>query len=190
MRIPYLRTTKQFIGILRVKRKLRKEKWDFTEQCWNMLFIQWQDWEQNYLPIDVKGKTILDIGAGEGETAYFYLQNNAKNVVCIEPKPDAFSMLIKNTLNHQQQIEALNEPFKKTHLKIPHDLMKMDIEGYEEKLLTTTPPKPSIIEVHGLQLRDKFARKGYIIKYPNNQPANQYQSGDLCYAYWKHSRAT
>jgi tRNA G37 N-methylase Trm5 len=173
----------------KLKNKLKKEKWDFTEQYFSLLFREWQNWEQNYLPINVEEKTILDIGAGEGETAYFYLQNNAKKVVCIEANPDAFSMLVKNALNHQQ-IEALNEPFKKAHLKIPHDLMKMDIEGYEDKLLTTTPPKPSIIEVHGLQLRDKFAQKGYIIIYQNNQPTCQYQASDICYAYWKNATAT
>jgi SAM-dependent methyltransferase len=40
-------------------------------------------WHRAYLPI--RG-TVLDIGAGNGETAFFYLKHGANHVICIEPE--------------------------------------------------------------------------------------------------------
>ncbi len=61
--------------------------------------------------------------------------------------------------------------------------MQMDIEGYEEALLGVELSVPAVIEVHGLQLRDKFLKKGYRISYSNFDV----ERGFACcsYAFWK-----
>jgi len=59
--------------------------------------------------------------------------------------------------------------------------MKMDVEGYEEALLDVELTRPAVIEVHGLQLRDKFQQKGYRIAY-NEITAKKYEC--ICFAYW------
>jgi hypothetical protein len=52
------------------------------EQHRYVLERELDDWHRNYLPI---GRVVLDIGAGNGETAQFYLNHGAEHVICIEP---------------------------------------------------------------------------------------------------------
>lgn len=104
-------------------------------------------WEKYYLPINVKDKTILDVGAGSGETSLFYLHHGAKHIIAIEADSEAFKLLKQNVPN--DKVTAINEPFKLDHLSIPHDLMKMDIEGAEQLLLSFNGQlKNSVIEAH------------------------------------------
>jgi SAM-dependent methyltransferase len=127
-----------------------------------MIARETADWLQNYLPVNVKGLTVLDVGAGEGETAKFYIEYGAKIVVCIEPNKNAFRNL-KNNAEKHKEIKAINKSFSLSDLSINHDFLKVDIEGYEEQLLNTELERPALIELHGLQLRDKFRQKGYRI---------------------------
>ena len=53
-----------------------------------------EQWHRVYLPI--KGGTMLDIGAGCGETARFYLLHGAQRVLAIEGDPVAYAKLCKN----------------------------------------------------------------------------------------------
>ena len=92
-------------------------------------------WEYQYLPVDVKGKVILDIGAGEGESAVLYLSHGAEKVTAIEPNPVAFKVLEENVKANDLPIVAINEKFDLKHLQIDHDFLKMDIEGHEVSLL-------------------------------------------------------
>lgn len=141
-----------------------------------MFASQYDDWVKHYLPLSLKGKTVLDVGAGEGETAKFYLEHGVRKVICIEPDTQSFRLLQVNAANWP--IECCNKKFDISDLNRSFDFMKMDIEGYEEELLNAEFDKPCVIEVHGLQLRDKFENAGYITTYGSQKAA-----GCICYAY-------
>src|SRR6059036_536600 len=54
-------------------------------------------WHQWYLPPDgVEGKTVVDMGAGCGETAQFYLLHGAKHVIAIESETHFVDFLKHN----------------------------------------------------------------------------------------------
>jgi SAM-dependent methyltransferase len=82
-------------------------------------------WHRAYLP--VKG-TVLDIGAGCGETAFFYLNHGADRVICIECD--------------QTALEYLRENFQKdsrvTIIDARIDDIKIDIEGGEKDMVFET----------------------------------------------------
>jgi len=148
-------------------RTFNKKGWHFSEVRLGMYAGEYDDWEKYYLPISVTGLTVLDVGAGEGETALFFLEHGAKGVICIEPHYASYLRLRENAKD--KPIVCLNKRFSLKDLNLPFDFMKMDIEGYEEILLSAQFDKPCAVEVHGLQLRDKFARAGYsIIKTSDN----------------------
>ncbi len=89
-------------------------------------------WERLYLPaFSLKGKTVLDIGAGAGETAQFYLSHGAEMIIAVEPTRDAFECLKANAERNHWNAELHNEAFNLRHLNIEHDFMKMDCEGCE-----------------------------------------------------------
>jgi SAM-dependent methyltransferase len=143
------------------------------------MFIQeYPQWKRFYLPFSMRGLTVLDVGAGEGETARFFLENGAKKIVCIEPNHRAFEYLLGNA--RHRPMECFNKRFDLDDLVFRFfDFMKMDIEGYEEQLLGVQLEKPSVIEIHGLQLRDKFNGGGYMIKDVGHD-----DRCCTCYAYW------
>lgn len=121
-------------------------------------------WNRCYLPVDVKGRTVLDVGAGVGETAAFFLSRGAKEVVCVEPDRQAFGLLLRNRHVNNLDVIALNKKFDLGQLDIPHDFLKMDIEGAESELLLFEGKLgPSAIEIHsdelGKQLEMKFDLK-------------------------------
>lgn len=108
-----------------------------------MILNETVDWKRHYLPIDLTGKTVLDVGGGEGESARFFLQHGAKKVVSIEPEVIAYKYLKFNASNHSPKIQSINQPFCLEHLtEFNVDFLKMDIEGYEEALLGVKLPYP------------------------------------------------
>jgi hypothetical protein len=92
-------------------------------------------WEENYLPVSVKGKTVLDVGAGCGETSAFYIAHGASKVVAIEPDKRAYSLLLRNIKANSLNVVPIKKPFELSDLLIPHDLLKIDAEGAEVALL-------------------------------------------------------
>jgi hypothetical protein len=78
---------------------------------------------------NVRG-TVVDMGAGCGETAQYYLNHGAERVVCFENNPRALECLRQNFGNDPRVII----------LAIRVDHFKSDIEGAE---------KGSVIETHG-----------------------------------------
>jgi hypothetical protein len=179
MPLPFMRTVKAYFELQATTKQCRKTDWNFSEYRFSMIYRENADWIKHYTPINVKGLTVLDIGAGEGETAKFYIDRGAKKVVCIEPEKTAFRTL-KDNANRHPEITPINKFFSLSDLSISHDFLKVDIEGYEELLLNTKLEQPAVIEIHGLQLRDKFHQKGYRII---DRSANGFL--DTCYGLWK-----
>lgn len=181
VKLPLSRTIRQLIKNKEMEKFINSisKGWLFSDERKSMLIHEWEDWEKNYLPIDVKGKIVLDVGAGEGETALFYLYHGAKKVICIEANIKCLENLLHNS--EFFNIVPSIAKFDIDMLYYNFDFMKMDIEGYEEILLNVDLKKPSIIEVHGLQLRDKFINKGYNI---SDRIGNSILPYSTTYAFW------
>ena len=90
--------------------------------CRNLLEKELVEWHKWYLPQkSIEGKTVLDVGAGCGETAFFYLNHGAKHVICVEPPGEALQMLKKN----------FGGDSRVTVVESSVDMIKSDIEGAE-----------------------------------------------------------
>jgi len=136
----------------------------------NMLKGELGIWERFYLPVSVKGKTVLDVGGGCGETALFYFHWGASKVICIERDKDAARLARRNLANFRASV--LNEPFRPSHLDIPHDFMKMDIEGAESELLShDCKLKPCVIECHDRKTEEMLMER-FSLR-PIYQPSEQ-----------------
>ncbi len=91
--------------------------------CRRYLETELAQWHKWYLPSkSIVGKTVLDLGAGSGETAFFYLSHGAKHVIAVEPPGEALQMLRKN---------FGGDP-RVTIVESSVDLIKSDIEGSEQ----------------------------------------------------------
>lgn len=85
-------------------------------------------WHKWYIPPNgIKG-TVLDVGAGCGETANFYLAHGAERVICIESDPQALLYLY---VNYRRDPRILIIPDR-------IDRVKIDIEGSEEGMVYET----------------------------------------------------
>jgi hypothetical protein len=182
MQIPFSRTIIAYLEYEATTKQCRKTGWNFSENRLKMIFNETEDWIQYYKPIDVNGLTVLDIGAGEGETAKFYIEHGAKKVICVEPSRIAFGVLKDNAARHSE-IMPINKSFSLSDLSLSHDFLKIDIEGYEELLLNIRLEQPAVIELHGLQLRDKFQQKGFRII--DTSERGYGCNGCTSYAFWK-----
>jgi hypothetical protein len=185
LKLPFSRTFQNYFIEMQEKKQLAiaLSGWSFSNFRVGMIKTETSDWEKHYLPVDLRGKVVLDIGAGEGETAMFFLKHGASKVVCVESCPDAYTYLAVNQRNHPHRITAINSKFQISQLNIAHDFLKMDIEGYEEVLLGVKLVTPAAVEVHGLQLSDKFEAAGWRIKPMNEECEKGY--GCVKYAYWR-----
>ena len=90
-----------------------------------MLEVELELWHRAYLPV---GQTVLDLGAGCGETAQFYLNHGAGRVICIESDPGCYAKLCANFANDGRVIPIL------AHV----DSIKCDIEGGERDMILET----------------------------------------------------
>ena len=84
-------------------------------------------WHRIYLPIP-DNATVLDLGAGCGETALFYLKHGAQKVVAIESNRQCFENLVRN-FESSTQVVPLNETINQ---------IKCDIEGSENGMVVET----------------------------------------------------
>jgi hypothetical protein len=139
------------------------------------------EWRDFYLPVSVKNKTVLDVGANQGDSAKFFIDNGASKVIAIECCDKAFQYLAANAKLHPQ-IVPIHKRFDLSDLDREFDFLKVDIEGYEYVLLDRLLSTPAVLEVHGLPLIERFRNAGYKIKYPSESCQLGYSC--LCYAYW------
>lgn len=118
-------------------------------------------------PFDLKGKTVLDVGATNGEVAYWFIQvHHAAKVICIESDPQALELLNRNKA--LMNIDIIAEPFNIEHLqKQKYDFVKCDVEGSEMVLLEYVKEGGvlplCVIEAHTNWIKDQFLKAGFQI---------------------------
>lgn len=134
------------------------------------IFFHWLDvlanelpiWKKHYAPpFGMKDFTVLDAGAGCGETAWLFLGMGAKKVICIEPDPNRFNLILDNAAANRWNIEAINDYLRPEHVERPDiDFAKIDIEGGEWFIKDLKLP-PSVLETHNDQTREAFEQRGF-----------------------------
>lgn len=122
-----------------------------------LFFKETEEWEKEYIPPNgVQGKTILDVGAGCGETAYFYFMHGAKKVICIEPNLYNVEMIKHNAERFNWNIEIFPRRFILKDIDRDFDFAKIDCEGGESILLSRTSLPPLAMEIHSKSLAQAF----------------------------------
>jgi len=100
-----------------------------------------------YKLLNIKNKTVLDIGANIGDSTLYFALNGAKHVIALEPYPYSYNLAKKNiTLNHMQnKVTLLNEAIgaKETFIILDEnyrstgcDDIKMSKQGKKIKVTT------------------------------------------------------
>jgi len=106
-----------------------------------------EEWDEYYLHGFEEGMSVMDVGAGCGETAIFYLAHGARKVVAIESDQGAFKLLRKNT--EGLAVECIGGPFRLEYLNFDVDFCKMDCEGCETLFLGVEAIDTRlVVEVH------------------------------------------
>jgi methyltransferase family protein len=127
-----------------------------------MMLYEWGTWTKYYVPrgFDFAGKTVLDVGAGEGETVELYRLHGAKKFICVEVDPARAARLRENAAKNGWDAEVVEEPFSLRFLDQKFDFLKMDCEGCEAALLGTKVSFPSVLETHGAATTEGFLKMG------------------------------
>ncbi len=127
----------------------------------SIVFSEWYlEWERHYLPpFSLSGKTVLDIGAGCGETALFYLTHGADEVICVETNLKSLSFLEENAKANKWNVRIIPGFFTLDMLNYPVDFVKMDCEGCEEALLNIDRLPPIALEVHSASILQSLIAK-------------------------------
>lgn len=100
-----------------------------------------------WYPGPFTGRVVMDVGAGCGETADYFLKHGAKFVIAIEPDEKKASLLRANMKG--RPVYILQERFALWMLSLPHDYLKFDAEGAESLLLDyESSLGPCAIETH------------------------------------------
>ena len=128
-----------------------------------------------YGMVDYKNKTVLDIGAANGDTAEFFLLRGAKNIIAVEGLDSRFLSLQQNVkacsrilplhmwLSMKEQYEDLIQVYRP-------EIVKVDVEGAEitlfdidNKIWRIIPE--FIIEVHSDDLLSRMLTKCKVNSY-------------------------
>lgn len=129
-----------------------------------IVVTEFADWDTHYCPpFSLKNRTVIDVGAGCGETIMYYALKGCRNFIAIEPNPCYADLLMKNSERNCLTVKVHNDIFRKEHLEEQFDFMKCDCEGGESILLQQEKCKPVSLEVHGDELRKKFMKRGFKI---------------------------
>jgi hypothetical protein len=126
------------------------------------IIYEFVEWHRYYkFPSSLKNKTLLDVGAGCGETIFFYALKGCRNFIAVEPNIQCANLLRKNAKNNSLNVKVYNDIFREKHLNENFDFIKCDCEGGESILLEKEISKPISLEVHGLELIKKFQEKHF-----------------------------
>jgi len=115
-----------------------------------------------------EGKTVLDLGADYGSTAYYFLKKGAKKVIAVEGNESFVSKLNRNYgedlrvtcvmkwISNSSDIEELIKFY-------PSELVKVDIEGGEKHIVKVSPEillsvKEWLIEAHTKEVYDELSK--------------------------------
>jgi tRNA G37 N-methylase Trm5 len=110
----------------------------------------------------LKGKTVLDAGAGVGETSVFYALHGAKKIYAVEIDKEKAKLISKNAKLNSIDVEVIAEPFNINHLALPFDFAKIDVEGAETELLKLEKINfPCLVETHTREIEQKFKLRGF-----------------------------
>jgi ribosomal protein L11 methylase PrmA len=117
-------------------------------------------------PFSLKGKTVLDLGACCGESAWYFLEHcGAAKVICVECDSQNIRILTHNRDISKLSFEVIPERFNLKHMALPFDFLKCDIEGGESELADYIKhnglTKPCVIEVHNAELMKRFSSLGF-----------------------------
>jgi len=125
-----------------------------------MILRERKSWERFYR-VDLHGKTVLDIGAGCGESAWFFFKQGAKKVVAVESDKRCIPFLKINRDTNRWAMDIISARFSLQHLSIPHDFVKIDVEG-AELILLDSPVKelgPCRVELHPTIIGEESAKR-------------------------------
>ena len=153
-------------GVLRLRSKNGKTMFILRDYA-ALFFTEHRKWDSDYLPkFSLQGLTVLDVGAGCGETALFFLSNGAKKVICVEPEPEAARVLSLNVRSQGWNVQVFERPLSLDILGLEYDFAKLDCEGGEVMLLDerVKDTGPCRIELHDFALSAK-EREAIISKF-------------------------
>ena len=156
---------------------------EVTPYYMELLWREWRAWKNWYLPPwSMYGKTVLDVGAGCGETALFYYIHHASRVIAVEPETSLAPLLHQNKDRNRWNMEIVGRPFDRSMLRWDFDFMKMDAEGCETQLLSVESLPPCAIEVHDRsttdELHERFGlevlaqKENWILRNPSEHPVS------------------
>jgi hypothetical protein len=159
-RLPTLTRKEKMTWLRSIGKKMPIETDPYTRVA---IFTESKLWESWYVPRGgVKGKRVLDVGAGSGETAWFYFAHGASSVVCIEPDSGRFEMLLRNAKRFNWKVECHNRKFVQSDL-FAHgtDFAKIDCEGGEDALFGIPEDclPPLLMEIHYPDRCARFRRE-------------------------------
>jgi len=142
---------------------IKIDDWVFDVEYGLIYLEESEYWEQDYLPPwSLKNKTVLDVGAGCGESAKFFLDHGASIVIAVEPNRKCWPYLEKNAANHRLHI--VEDSFNPQMIyDFKPDYVKVDIEGYETLLIPylSDVMVPMVVECHNKYVIDEFLLAGF-----------------------------
>lgn len=131
------------------------------------LVCEWDNWKEEYFIPSNKIQTVFDVGCDYGSTMLFFdVEYGIKNFIINDIDKLCIDIAMLNSrLNDWNIIKSYSEPFNLDMLyDNQFDLMKMDIEGGEEILLSLPEINfPLILEVHNRILEEEFRKRKFIV---------------------------
>jgi len=158
------------IGFKRILQYLRcREKngdlvidgWRFNPFYGRLYLSEREKWV-NYLPPGPLG-AVVDVGAGCGETAKFFLEHGASTVIAVENSEVCRPYLSENSERFGfDYILSAFDP--ETLMKLTFDTLKLDIEGWEIQLLPYLDRLNGVnivLESHDAYITSRFLERGF-----------------------------
>jgi len=112
--------------------------------------------------VDVKDRTVLDIGADWGSTPHFFITRGAKSVIAVEGGRNHYDEMVKNLKDESRVLPIYlfireTEDMVKLIKNLHPDIVKIDCEGCEQALVNVPQdvlriPREYVIEIHSEEL--------------------------------------